>query len=136
MLPAAQAATGFGDSPVFAVDFRNLTGGLAVRGRVLDGSSHQPLTGVSVSLAGQNTPTLADGSYSFANVSQASGNTLNASLTGYLMDSLVVTPPSGASLVTLPDFAVADDSCCQSTCRNRRQSSPPAGLYFGVAHYG
>jgi hypothetical protein len=94
---------GTADSPVFAVDFRNLTGGLAVKGRVLDGSSRQPLTGVSVSVAGQNTTTLVDGSYSFANVSQASGSTLNASLTGYLTASLAVTPPPGASLVTLPD---------------------------------
>lgn len=95
---------GSADSSVFTVDFRNLAGGLAVKGRVLDGSSHQPITGVSVSLAGQNTTTLADGSYSFANMSQASGNTLNASMTGYLTGSLAVAPPPGASLVTLPDL--------------------------------
>ncbi len=94
---------GSADSSVFTVDFRNLAGGLAVKGRVLDGSSHQPIAGVNVSLAGQNTTTLADGSYSFANVSQASGNTLNASLTGYLTGSLAVAAPPGASLITLPD---------------------------------
>lgn len=103
LLPAARATTGYGDSPVFAVNLQGLSGGLAVNGRVLNGTSHQPLSGVSVSLAGQNATTLSDGTYSLANVSLATGSALNASLSGYLTASLTIAPPSGASVFTVPD---------------------------------
>jgi hypothetical protein len=100
----AQASDGFGDSPVFAVDLRGLTGGLAVKGRILDAALHQALNGVSVTLAGQNATTLADGSYSFANVSLASGNSLNVSLSGYTTASQTIAPLPGTSVVTEPDL--------------------------------
>lgn len=103
-IPAARATTGYGDSQVFSVDLRNLSGGLTVSGRVLDATSHQPFSGVSVSLAGQNTTTLSDGTFSLDNVSLAGGTTLNASLSGYLTASVPVAPPSGASVVALPDI--------------------------------
>jgi hypothetical protein len=102
----AHAATGYGDSPVFPIDVRWLSGGLAVKGRVLDAVLQQPLNGVSVSLAGQNTTTLSDGSYTFVSVSLSGGNTLNASLSSYMTASLTVTSPQGASMVTLPDLVL------------------------------
>jgi hypothetical protein len=94
-LQVAHAATGYGDSPVFPIDVRWLSGGLAVKGRVLDAVLQQPLNGVSVSLAGQNTTTLSDGSYTFVSVSLSGGTA-----------SLTVTSPQGASMVTLPDLVL------------------------------
>jgi Concanavalin A-like lectin/glucanases superfamily/CARDB len=88
------------------VSFETLaaSGGLVVKGRVLDGASHETLVGASVGLGGQNTTTLSDGSYSFANVSLVAGNTLSVSLAGYIGTSLSVIPPPGATVLTLPDL--------------------------------
>ncbi len=91
-------------SGVFPVDLRGLSGGLAVSGRALDAASHQPLAGVSISLAAQNTTTLSDGTFSLADVSLASGTSLTANLSGYLPASLTVAPPPGASVAALPDI--------------------------------
>ena len=94
--------TSFGVSGTISFNLES-SGGLAVKGRVLDAISHQRLSGVSMSLAGQNTTTLSNGTYSFANVSLASGNTLNVSMSGYMTAALTITPPTGASILTVPD---------------------------------
>ena len=96
---------GYNNSAVASASFtiNQSSIGLAVKGRVLDATLHQTLNGVSVSLAGQNTTTLPDGTFSIANVSLANGNILNVSMSGYMTADLTITPPTGASIFTVPD---------------------------------
>ncbi len=87
-----------------------LSRALAINGRVLDAKSGQVLGGVKVSLAGQNTTTLGDGTFRFADVSLADGSLLVGSLPGYATASLAVTPPAGASVFTVPDLLLQPNS--------------------------
>ncbi|MCX6915608.1 MAG: carboxypeptidase regulatory-like domain-containing protein, partial [Verrucomicrobia bacterium] len=106
LLPAwlAQAGTSTAMSPAFTVDLQSLVGGLAVSGRVLAAATRQPLSGASVSLAGQNTSTAANGTFSLANVSLASGNTLTVSKSGFMTDTESPNIPAGSKSITLPDI--------------------------------
>ncbi len=97
--PYCQSASG-----PFAVDLRGLTGGLTVSGRVRDAFLRQALSGASVSLAGQNTTTLFDGSYSLTNISLASGNTLMVSKVGYATHTGGLACQPGSTLATQPDI--------------------------------
>jgi hypothetical protein len=91
-------------SPVFAVDLQSLAGGLTVSGRVLAAATRQPLSGASVSLAGQNTTTAGDGTFSLANISLTSGNTLTVSKSGFLTDTETPSVPPGSKSITLADI--------------------------------
>ena len=86
------------------VDLRGLTGGLTVNGRVLAAATGQALSGASVSLAGQNASTAGDGTFSLANISLASGNTLTVSKTGFLTHTEAVAVPPGSKSITLADI--------------------------------
>jgi hypothetical protein len=97
--PSYQAA-----SAQFVVDLRGLTGGLTVSGRVLAAATRQPLSGASVSLAGQNTSTAGDGKFSLANISLASGNTLTASESGFVTHTGTLSVPAGSKTVTSADI--------------------------------
>ena len=82
-LLSTHAATSSAMSPVFTVDLQSLAGGLTVSGRVLAAATRQPLSGASVSLAGQNATTAGDGTFSLASISLANGNTLTVSSGGF-----------------------------------------------------
>ncbi len=106
LLPAwmARADISSAMSPVFAVDLQPLIGGLTVNGRVMSAATRQPLSGASVSLAGQNTSTAGNGTFSLANVSLASGNTLTVSKNGFVTDTETPNVPTGSKSVTVPDI--------------------------------
>ena len=102
-LPSAHAATSSAMSPVFTVDLQSLAGGLTVSGRVRAAATRQPLSGASVSLAGQNTTTAGDGTFSLVNISLAIGNTLTVSKSGFVTDTETPNVPPGSKSITLPD---------------------------------
>jgi hypothetical protein len=102
-LPSAVAATSSAMSPVFSVDLQSLAGGLTVSGRVLAAATRQPLSGASVSLAGQNTTTAGDGTFSLANISLASGNTLTVNKSGFVTQTETASVLPGSKSTTLPD---------------------------------
>ena len=102
-LPYAEAATSSATSPVFTVDLQSLAGGLTVSGRVLAAATRQPLSGASVSQAGQNTSTAGDGTFSLVNISLAIGNTLTVSKSGFVTDTETPNVPPGSKSITLPD---------------------------------
>ena len=95
LLPAARAATGFGDSPVFAVNL--LTNGCSVSGTVLDGNSGNGLVGALVQLGTYNTISGSGGAYSISSVA-AGDYTLTGSKSGYSDASSSVTVSPGSSL--------------------------------------
>lgn len=97
LLPAAQAATGYGDSPVFAVNLLGQTGGLSVGGTVLDGNTGNGLVGALVQLGTSSTVSGSGGTYSFASVA-AGDYTLTGSKSGYNNASYSVTVTAGSSL--------------------------------------
>ena len=70
-------------SSPFTVNLRVRPVHLMVTGKVLHATTRQPLSGVSISLAGQNTMTLEDGSYCFTNVVLANGNIIMAGKSGF-----------------------------------------------------
>ncbi len=104
---AVRAGTSAGVSPVFTVDLQMA---LTVRGRVLDAEKRQPLVGVTVTLAGQNSTTATDGNFMLESCMLASENTLTASKAGYSQHSEIVAAPPGAKEVTLSDIALATNA--------------------------
>ena len=103
-LPSAEAGTSTATSPIFTVDLQSLTGGLAVNGRVLAAATRQPLSGASVSLAGQSTTTAGDGTFTLSAVALASGNTLTVSKSGFVTDAETPSIPTGSKSITLADI--------------------------------
>jgi hypothetical protein len=107
LLPAARAATGYGDSPVFPVDL--LTNGCSVSGTVLDGNSGNGLVGALVQLGTYNTISGSGGAYSISSVA-AGDYTLTGSKPGYsdAIYSVTVSPGSSLSrlIVLLPTNSV------------------------------
>jgi hypothetical protein len=101
----ADAATSTGVSPTLTVDLR--VGGIAVSGRVLDAASRAPLSGATVTLAGQNTSSSGAGLFSFASVSLSSGNPLAVSKSSYATYTGTVPVPAGSTAVTMPDVALS-----------------------------
>ena len=97
LLPAARAATGYGDSPVFAVNLLGQTGGCSVSGTVLDGNSGNGLAGALVQLGTGSTVSGSGGAYSFSSVA-AGDYTLTGSKSGYNNASCSVTVSAGSSL--------------------------------------
>ena len=95
-LPSARAATGSGDSPVFAVNLL----GCSVSGTVLDGSTGNGLAGALVQLGAYNTVSGSGGAYSFASV-VVGDYTLTGSLSGYSSASYPLTISAGNSLSQL-----------------------------------
>ena len=77
---------------------------LTARGRVLDAATRLPVSGASVTLAGQNASTATDGRYALANVALASGNTLTASKTGYATHTEDLAPAAGTKELALDDI--------------------------------
>src|SRR5208283_4857128 len=98
--PAARADTGYGDSPVFAVNLLGQTGGLSVRGTVLDGNSGNGLVGALVQLGTSSTMSGSGGDYSFSSVA-AGDYTLTGSKSGYNDASYLVTVSAGGALSRL-----------------------------------
>ena len=82
----------------------SLSGGLVVRGRVLDGASRAALEGVAIALGGDSASTGSDGRFVLTNVDVSTGSTLTASRTGYLTHTEGVFVPPGAVEVTVPDI--------------------------------
>lgn len=76
-----------------------------VAGSVTDCSNSQPLAGATVSLAGKQVTTSADGAY-LVEVSSFSGLSLSAAREGYLDGSLAVAKPERGDLDTLRAAAV------------------------------
>jgi hypothetical protein len=97
LLPAAQAATGYGDSPVFAVNLLGQSGGLSVSGIVLDGNTGNGLLGALVQLGTSSTVSGSGGAYNFSSVA-AGDYTLTGSKSGYNNASYLVTVSAGSSL--------------------------------------
>jgi hypothetical protein len=95
------AATSSAVSPAFTVDLQMT---VTVKGRVLSAANRAPLVGVTVTLAGLQTTTDGQGTFSLPNAPLASGNQLTASKTGYAQYVAPVPAPPGAVLVTLPDI--------------------------------
>lgn len=94
---ATSASPGF--SPNITVDTRGY-GDLTVTGRVLNGLNHLPLPGGAlISLAGQNTTTAANGTFTLANVNLAAGATLTASASGYAAQTRAVSAAEGVKSV-------------------------------------
>ena len=100
----AQAATSSADSNVTTVDTRDNL--LTVSGRVLDATSHAPITGASVTLAGQSASSSAAGQFSFASVSLNNGNTLMVSKAGYATSSRTVSAAAGTKVITVSDIGL------------------------------
>jgi hypothetical protein len=61
------------------------------------------LSSASVSLAGQNTTTAGDGTFSLSSISLASGNTLTVSRNGYVTHTETPSVPAGSKSITLAD---------------------------------
>jgi hypothetical protein len=104
VVAVAGGGPGSGDSPRFTLDLQGLAGGLAVKGRVLDAQTRAPVSGATVTLAGQSTSTSASGDFSFPNVSLSSGNTLTVSQTGFVTYSDTINASPGSTLHTAPDI--------------------------------
>lgn len=98
----AYAASSTGISPLCAVDTR--VGGIVVSGRVLDAASRAPMSGATVTLAGQSTISSGAGLFSFVSVLLSSGNTLTVSKAGHATYTGTVPAPAGATAVTMPDI--------------------------------
>jgi len=101
---AASASPGF--SPNITVDTRG-SGNLTVTGRVLNGQNNLPLAGALITLAGQNTTSAANGTFSLANVSLAGGSTLNASAAGFVSQTRTVVAAAGQNAVNVGDISLA-----------------------------
>ena len=101
----APAATSTGVSPVFAVDLQARS--VAVSGRVLNAPNRAPVSGATVTLAGQSTSSSGAGLFSFASVSLGNGNPLVVSKSGYATYTGTVPAPAGATVVTVPDILLA-----------------------------
>ena len=100
LLPAARADTGYGDSPVFAVNLLGQTGGLSIGGTVLDGNTGNGLMGALVQLGTSSTMSGSGGDYSFSSVA-AGDYTLTGSMSGYSDASYSVTVGAGGALSRL-----------------------------------
>jgi hypothetical protein len=97
----ATAGSSSAESNLTTVDTRNNV--IAVSGRVLSAANRAPVSGATVTLAGQNTSSSGAGLFSFPGVSLASGNTLTVSKPGYATYTGTVPAPPGATTVTVPD---------------------------------
>jgi hypothetical protein len=80
--------------------------GLTVTGRVLSRTTGLPLSGAAISLAGLNTVTTANGSFSLANVNLAVSPTLTASLANYLPQTQAVTATANERSVNIADISL------------------------------
>ncbi len=98
------ASPGF--SPNITVDTRG-TGNVTVTGRVLDGQNNLPLAGALISLAGQNTTTATNGTFTLANVSLAGGSTLTASASGHTSQTRLVQAAAGTTSVEVGNITLA-----------------------------
>lgn len=110
LVTTAVGATITNVSPPFTIDLRGLQGGLTVAGKVRNAATGQGLSGVSVSLAGQNTTTAGDGSYSFSNVILANGSTITASKSGYATHSSTIPAPAGGIQSVPKDISLSSAS--------------------------
>ena len=82
LVPAARAATSYGESPVFAVDLRGLLTA-TVTGRVLTNAVSAANAQVRVEGTPYATNTLGDGTFSIPNVSVGKGYVVDVSAAGY-----------------------------------------------------
>lgn len=105
--PAASASPGF--SPNITVDTRG-SGDVTVTGRVLNGSTNTPLAGATVSLAGQNTTSAANGTFTLANVSLAGIPTLTISAEGFISQTRDVASTAGQISVDAGDIFLSEDT--------------------------
>jgi hypothetical protein len=80
---------------------------LTLLGRVLDASTRQPLSGVSLTVAGQDTTTPGSGEFSFTDLCLTSGSPLTASKSGFQTKQLPLSPPQGAVEYVVPDIYLA-----------------------------
>ena len=102
----AIAAPGY--SPNITVDTRG-TGDVTVTGRVLEvvGTAKEPLGGATISVAGLNATSDANGAFTLANVDLATGATLTASATGFLAQTLTVVAGEEEKAVSVGDILLA-----------------------------
>jgi hypothetical protein len=82
LLPSARADTGYGNSPVFAVDLRGLLRA-AVTGRVVANGTPVANAAVRVDGTGYTMTTPGDGTFSISNVPVGNGYVLVVSAVGY-----------------------------------------------------
>ncbi len=94
-------------SNITTVDTRDNV--IAVSGRVLAVADRGPISGATVTLAGQHATTSAAGLFSFPGVSLSGGNTIEVSKSGFATYSGTVAVPAGATAVTVPDVLLVED---------------------------
>lgn len=85
-------------------------GELTVTGRVLNAQANAALAGASVTLFGRNTTSASNGSFTFANVSLASGITLSVGAPGFLAQTRTVMAAAGVKAVNVGDIALAPNT--------------------------
>ncbi len=95
LLPAARAATGSGDSSVFAVNLLGVTNGLTLSGTVVDGNSGNGIVGALVQLGANATVSGSQGAYSLSSLS-AGSYMLTGSKPGYVANSSAITLVNGS----------------------------------------
>ena len=81
---------------------------IAVSGRVLAAVDRAPMSGATVTLAGQSTTSSGAGLFGLPGVSLSGGNTLAVSKTGFATYSGTVAAPAGATAVTVPDVLLVE----------------------------
>jgi len=103
-LPQASVA-GTGYSPNITVDTRG-AGDLTVTGRVLNAQANTPLSGATVSLAGLNTTSADNGTFTLTNVNLAVGSTLTASAAGFVSQTRTVVAAADQKAVNVGDISL------------------------------
>jgi hypothetical protein len=84
-------------------------GGATLTGRVIDGSTSNPLSGVRVALGSANTTTPADGTFTLAGAPLGTG-VITAQLTGYEISSRTIIVLAGTNPLEGGDILMAPTS--------------------------
>ena len=132
LLPAAHAATGYGDSPGLAVNLLGSTNGLSVSGTVLNASTGLGLVGALVQLGTNATVSGSQGAYSFASVAMGD-YTLTGSKPGFNDASYSVTVSAGSSLSRLITLSPTNAAGSLPSVTSVKSKYPDASYYLDDA---
>lgn len=122
---------------VFSPALHAQAGTVTIQGRIVDGATGTPLSGVTVTLSGpaqQTMTTSADGVFSFASL-PAGSYTLQASVTGFF--GATATLSAGGGTLNVGDLALSRDAPASSgtvrgTVTDAQSGQPLAGASVSV----
>ncbi|MBE7493722.1 MAG: hypothetical protein HS117_02135 [Verrucomicrobiaceae bacterium] len=95
-----------GQSGKTPIDTRG-SGGINVTGRALNGGTYAPLAGAAVSLAGINTTSRSNGTFTIANVNLVAASTLTVSAAGLISQTRTVVAAADQKAVNVGDISLA-----------------------------